>query len=219
MLTCLSSPTMQLSPQQQVSLHLSYQQAKKYSHRLPYYIIQTKQAEELDVAKFLEEWKERRQATQVHLTKTKSQMINRVHKKRDHVEFFPGDLVLVSAANWPLPQGLIPKFNHIYYGPYKIIKQINNVSYKLQLPTTSKIHDVFHVNLLKRFHTDETWSREATNNIPCEPEAILKAQVRRGRKRYLIKWQGRSLVEASWVTEEALRQAGFEWLMEPLNHS
>ena len=177
------------------------------------------QAEELDVAKFLEEWKERMQAAQVHLTKTKSQMINRVNKKREHVEFYPGDLVLVSAANWPLPQGLTPKLNHRYYGPYKIIKQINNVSYKLQLPTTSKIHDVFHVSLLKRFHTDETWGREATNNMPCEPEAILKAQVRRGRKRYLIKWQGRSLVEASWVTEEALRQAGFEWLMEPLNHS
>ena len=162
--------------------------------------------------------RENARAAQVHLTKTKSQMINRVNKKREHVEFFPGDLVLVSAANWPLAQGLTPKFKHRYYDPYKIIKQINNFSYKLQLPTTSKIHDVFHVSLLKRFHTDETWGREAINNMPSELEAILKAQVRRGRKRYLITWQGRSLVEASWVTEEALRQAGFEWLMEPLNH-
>ena len=149
-----------------------------------------------------------------HFTKTKSQMINRVNKKREHVEFYPGDLVLVNSASWPLLQGLTPKFNHRFYGPYKVVKQLNNVSYKLQLPEASKIHDVFHVSLLKRFHPDETWGREAT--IRCEPEALLKTQVRRGRRRYFIKWRGKPLSEASWVTEEALLQAGFEWLLEPL---
>ena len=172
------------------------------------------QVEELDVSRFLEEWKDRMQAAQEHLIKTKSQMINRVNKKREHVEFYPGDLVLVNSASWPLLQGLTPKFNHRFYGPYKVVKQLNNVSYKLQLPEASKIHDVFHVSLLKRFHPDETWGREAT--IRCEPEALLKTQVRRGRRRYFIKWRGKPLSEASWVTEEALLQAGFEWLLEPL---
>ena len=40
--------------------------------------------EELDVAKCLEEWKDRMQVAQVHLTKTKSQMINQINKKREH---------------------------------------------------------------------------------------------------------------------------------------
>ena len=92
-------------------------------------------------------------------------MINRVNKKCEHVEFSPGDLVLVSATNWPLPQGLTPKFNHKYYGPYNITKQINSS------PTNCNYHnlqnqDVFHVNLLKRFHANETCGHETTNNMP-----------------------------------------------------
>ena len=66
-------------------------------------------------------------------------MINRVNKKRERVEFFQGDLVLVSVANWPLPQDLTPKFNHRYDGPYKYNKtdqrllQIT-ITYNLQNP-------------------------------------------------------------------------------------
>mgnify|MGYP002776920006 FL=1 len=62
-----------------------------------------------------------------------------------------------------------------------------------------------------------TWGRDEQNNMAYEPEAILKKQVQRGKSHFLVKWQGQSTAEASWVTEEALRQAGFEWLMAPLN--
>jgi hypothetical protein len=41
---------------------------------------------------------------------------------------------------------LEPKF----YGPYHIIKRIGSVAYKLALPTTSKIHLIFHVCCLKK---------------------------------------------------------------------
>ena len=41
-LTCLSFATAYLSNRHRASLHLSYQWAKKYTHRLPYYVLQTK---------------------------------------------------------------------------------------------------------------------------------------------------------------------------------
>ncbi|MCO5564156.1 hypothetical protein L7F22_017812 [Adiantum nelumboides] len=34
-----------------------------------------------------------------------------------------------------------------YYGPFQITKQINDISFRLRLPDTWKIHNVFHVNL------------------------------------------------------------------------
>ena len=41
---------------------------------------------------------------------------------------------------------LKPKF----YGPYRIMHQVSEVSYQLELPEGSKIHNVFHVSYLKK---------------------------------------------------------------------
>ena len=38
-----------------------------------------------------------------------------------------------------------------YFDAYQILQRVGMVSYKLQLPPRTKIHDAFHVSLLKKF--------------------------------------------------------------------
>lgn len=74
---------------------------------------------------------------------------------------------------------LTPKFNHRYYGPYKVLKSYNGVTYKLDLPQHMHIHNTFHVSLLKRFVQDKRFGRDMplnrdTQANPCDAEVILK---------------------------------------------
>ena len=81
-----------------------------------------------------------------------------VNRKRQEIAFGENDLVYLSVKNITFPKGLARKLIPKYIGPYKIIKDFKNQSYKIDLPTHLKqrgVHDVFHASLLRIHHPND----------------------------------------------------------------
>jgi hypothetical protein len=81
-------------------------------------------------------------------------MHNRQNIDRHRIEcnFEVGDLVFLRLQPYrqtSLKKSGAEKLKPRFYGPYKIIRRVGEVSYELELPEGRKIHNVFHVSCLK----------------------------------------------------------------------
>ena len=122
--------------------------------------------------------------------------------KRRLETFTVGAEVLLSARNialkTPGSNKLLPKF----VGPFVVTEVLSPVTYRLELPTNMKCHDVFHASLLIPYRTD---GREQPQPPPLEFDdgedgqwyeidlILSHRKVRLGSKvltQYLVKWTG-----------------------------
>ncbi|MCO5574376.1 hypothetical protein L7F22_028159 [Adiantum nelumboides] len=96
-----------------------------------------------------------------------------------------------------------------------ITERINDVSFRLRLPNTWKIHNAFHVSLLKPFKGDVPDDGEPDEQPEVEeneeilvPEQILahKDTKNKGkvRRRFLVKFKNYPALDAKWMEEEDL---------------
>ncbi len=122
----------------------------------------------------------------------------------------PGDKVWLSTRDLRL---CLPckKLSPRYIGPFTILRQINEVTFHLQLPAPYRIHPVFHVSLLKPFSPSAPDPNEPA--VPPPPEVlaeptiywvrnIMDSRLRGGHLEYFIDWEGYGPEERSWVARD-----------------
>ena len=88
-------------------------------------------------------------------------------------------------------------------GPFEIIQVISPVAYKLWLPLTWKIHDVFHASLLSSYRETLEHGPNISNPPPdliggeeeYKIDKILSLHGTRGWRQYLISKKGYSAAE------------------------
>ena len=101
-------------------------------------------------------------------------------------------------------------------GPFPITEVLGPVTYRLRLPATWQIHDVFHAALLRPYKENEIYGENYTEPPPelVEGEEVYDVETilnhrRRGRGyQYFIKWRGYPISNASWEPEHAFSDDG-----------
>ena len=119
--------------------------------------------------RYVENMDEAYQKVKLALQKTQAKQKKAVDRHRRALEFAEGDWVLLRFAKGRLKKKkgkdrLFPKLNMRYCGPFQVSERINDVAYKLKLSEVWKIHNAFHVSLLKPFQGD------VSEDLPVEEQ-------------------------------------------------
>ncbi|SOV06814.1 uncharacterized protein UDID_17924 [Ustilago sp. UG-2017a] len=128
-------------------------------------------------------------------------------------QFQPGDRVWLSADNI---RSLRPtkKLDYRRLGPFSVSEVISSHAYRLQLPPSMKIHNMFHVDRLEPYVANTIPNRvqpplppvEVKSDLEYEVEQILDSKVDhryRDPLFYLVRWVGYGPDHNSW--EPAVR--------------
>ncbi|KAK8666120.1 hypothetical protein V6N13_006272 [Hibiscus sabdariffa] len=110
------------------------------------------------------------------------------------------------------------KLSPRYISPFEVIERIGPVAYRLSLPPEfDKIHNVFHVSMLRRYRSDpshilEPEEVELNPNLSYkeEPVQILDWEVKRLRNKNIslvkVLWRNHKVEEATWEPEDTMRE-------------
>jgi hypothetical protein len=69
------------------------------------------------------------------------------------------------------------KLSPKYYGPYKVLQKIGTMAYKLELPTSLRVHLVLHVSCLKKVINNKIPFQTIFPKLDEEGKIILEPKV------------------------------------------
>ena len=108
------------------------------------------------------------------------------------------------------------KLSPRFFGPYEVTEKVGPVAYRALTSDLEKIHNVFHVSMLRRYRSDpshivssETIELRPNLSYEEDPVEILAREVKelRNKKIPLVKvlWRNHKTEEATWESEEMMQ--------------
>ncbi|GJR40874.1 retrovirus-related pol polyprotein from transposon TNT 1-94 [Tanacetum coccineum] len=136
--------------------------------------------------------------------------------RRKPMEFNVGDMVMLKVSPWKgvIRFGKRGKLSPRYVGPFKIIKRIGPVAYRLELPKKLRgIHNTFHVSNLKKCLADENLvipleeiQLDDKLHFIEEPVEIMDREVKQLKQSRIpivkVRWNSRRGPEFTWERED-----------------
>ncbi|GJW19546.1 putative reverse transcriptase domain-containing protein [Tanacetum coccineum] len=140
--------------------------------------------------------------------------------KRKPMEFQVGDKVMLKVSPWKgvVRFGKRGKLNPRYVRPFKVLKKVRAVAYKLELPQElSRVHNTFHVSNLKKCYSDdplvvplEGLQVDDKLHFVEEPIEIMDRKVKQLRRSRVpivkVRWNSRRGPEFTWEREDQFRK-------------
>lgn len=123
-----------------------------------------------------------------NLVQAQSRMKKNADLKRIDKEFSVGDWVYLRLQPYRQTSLALQRAINLgprFYGPYQILERVGTVAYRLDLPSTSKIHPVFYVSYLKQHLGSLSQAQDTLPSVdndqviqPC-PERVLEENITR----------------------------------------
>ncbi|GJU91316.1 putative reverse transcriptase domain-containing protein [Tanacetum coccineum] len=140
--------------------------------------------------------------------------------KRKPMEFQVGDKVMLKVSPWKgvVRFGKRGKLNPRYVGPFKVLKKVGAIAYKLELPQElSRVHNTFHVSNLKKCYSDDPLvvpleGLQVDDKLYFVEEhvEILDREVKQLRQSRVpivkVRWNSRRGPEFTWEREDQFRE-------------
>ncbi|CAI7878064.1 unnamed protein product [Closterium sp. NIES-53] len=143
-------------------------------------------------------------------------------RHRRNLPFHDGQMVLLDTKKLRLPQPA--KLRPRYVGPFRIIRMLTPVTAKLLLLDDWKIHDAFHVSLLRHYVAPQPSDIARPNITPSvrpvadptlQPWKILNHRITAtpaGRHvDFLLRWVDRTSEDDMWVPTDSLQGNSVLW--------